>query len=250
MGFITLTTDFGSFYPAIMTAKILEIAPRAAIVDIAHNITPHAVHEGAFLLREAVKHFPRGTVHIAVVDPTVGTERQGLIIEAGGHYLIGPDNGLLVPAARALGDFEVLSLEMTASSHTFHGRDIFAPVGALTSIGRLVRTRKQSTFRDLELDDAQQREGGLLGVVAYADRFGNCITNISRSLIAQLSDGNSFLLNGEIELRLVTTYDEVPEGMPLLVLGRFELIEIAMNKGDAAQMLKLKVGDAVALTPL
>lgn len=233
-----------------MKATILAIAPHATVIDITHDVTPHAVREGAFVLREAMKYFPRGTVHIAVVDPTVGTERRGLVIEAGGHYLIGPDNGLLIPAARALGDFDVMSIQMAATSHTFHGRDLFAPVGAYISSGRLVPLQHSSTFVDLDLNDARQRDGTLLGAVVYVDRFGNCITNIPSSLLTQLSDGNRFLLDGEVELRFVTTYGEVAEGQPLLVVGSFELVEVAMNKGDAARALKLNVGDSITLTAL
>ncbi|MGZ4941083.1 MAG: SAM hydrolase/SAM-dependent halogenase family protein [Halobacteriota archaeon] len=250
MGLITLTTDFGSFYPAIMKATILAIAPHAPVIDITHDITPHAVREGAFILREAVKYFPRGTVHIAVVDPTVGSARRGLVIEAGGHYLVGPDNGLIIPAARALGDFEVMSIQMAAASHTFHGRDIFAPTGAHISSGRLEPVQHSSTFVNLDLSDAQHRNGTLLGAIVYIDRFGNCITNIPSSLMPQLSEGNSFLLNREVAVRFVTTYDEVAEGQPLLVVGSFELVEVAMNKGDAARALKLNAGDSITLTAL
>ncbi len=250
MGLITLTTDFGSFYPAIMRATILAVAPHATVIDITHDITPHVVREGAFLLREAVKYFPRGTVHIAVVDPTVGSERQALVIEAGGHYLIGPDNGLLIPAARALGDFNVMSIQMPAVSHTFHGRDIFAPVGARIASGRVVNAQRTATFVDLDLAAVRQRNGALLGTIVFIDRFGNCITNIPRTLLAQLSDDNRFLLNGGLELCLVTIYDEVAEGQPLLIVGSFEFIEVAINKGDAARALKLNVGDSITVTAL
>ncbi len=249
MGVITLTTDFGSFYPAIMKATILTIAPDVSIVDITHSVTPHSIREGAFILREAVKHFPRGTVHVAVIDPTVGTKRRCLLLEAGGHYLVGPDNGLLIPAARALGTFDVHSVQMAARSHTFHGRDVFAPVGARISTGRLVPTQQESTFVDLTLDDARLHEGAVFGAVVYVDRFGNCITNIRQSLLAQLGGRGSFLLNGQTELRLVTTYDEVAGGVPLLVLGSFELLEIAVNGDSAAQRFGLKVGDAIVVTP-
>lgn len=251
MGLITLTTDFGSFYPAIMKARIHAIAPRAAVIDITHDVTPHAVREGAFLLREAVTRFPRGTVHIAVVDPTVGTERRGLVIEAGGHYLIGPDNGLLIPAARVLGDITAMAIQMTAASRTFHGRDVFAPVGAHISCGQRVEVQPSSTFVDLDLNDARQHDGTLLGSVVYVDRFGNCITNIPRSLMmAHPGEGNRFLLNNEVELRFVATYDEVADGEPLLVVGSFELVEVALNRGDATHTLKLNVGDDIILTAL
>lgn len=248
MGLITLTTDFGSFYPAVMKATILAIEPYATVIDITHDVTPHAIREGAFLLREAVKYFPRGTVHIAVIDPTVGTERHGLVIEANGHYLVGPDNGLLIPAARALGDFDVMSIQMMAASRTFHGRDIFAPVGAHISSGQLPSVEHASTFVNLDLSDAREHDETLLGAIVYIDRFGNCITNIPRGLMAGRSNGDHFLLNGDIELRFVTTYGEEVEGQLLLVVGSFEFVEIAVNKGNAARALKLNVGDNITLT--
>ena len=251
MGIITLITDFGSFYPAVMKAAILNIAPNATIIDVTHNISPHGVREGAFILRETVKYFPRGTVHIAVVDPTVGTERQGLVVDAGGQYLIGPDNGLLIPAARYLGNFEVLRIQMVAKSPTFHGRDVFAPVGAHIFRGQLPHLERSPTFVDLRLEEAQQREDALLGTIVFVDRFGNCVTNIPSSLMIARSDyGSSHLLNESTRLRFVRTYDEAAEGQPLLTIGSFDLMEIAMNKGDAAKELNLSVGDKIALVTL
>jgi S-adenosylmethionine hydrolase len=248
MGIVTLITDFGGFYPAIMKAAILNIAPDAAIIDVTHDISPHGVREAAFILRETVRYFPRGTVHIAVVDPTVGTERHGLVVVAGGQYLIGPDNGLLIPAARRLGNFEVLRIQMAAKSRTFHGRDIFAPVGAHILTGRLPHAEHSPTFVDLRLEEAQQRGDALFATIVFVDRFGNCVTNIpSRLMIARSDYGSVHLLNGSTRLRLVRTYDEAVEGQPLLTIGSFDLIEIALNKGDAAKELNLSVGDEIVL---
>ncbi|MBC7109691.1 MAG: SAM-dependent chlorinase/fluorinase, partial [Archaeoglobi archaeon] len=126
MSLITLLTDFGDFYPGVMKGVILKINPHARIIDLSHSVSPQNVKEGAFLLLSAAPYFPDGTIHVAVVDPTVGTERKALMIEAGNQILIGPDNGLLIPAARKLGDFKVYEILIEAESRTFHGRDVFA----------------------------------------------------------------------------------------------------------------------------
>jgi len=156
MPVITLTTDFGSLYPAALKAVILKVNDRANIIDITHSI-PHAdIRAGAFALYSVVEYFPEGTVHVAVVDPGVGTRRRPLAIRAGGQYFIGPDNGLLIPAARRLGEIEVYDITnenlIRNVSSTFHGRDIFAPVGAHLSTAIRSEeggTRKSSLRSDL-----------------------------------------------------------------------------------------------------
>jgi S-adenosyl-L-methionine hydrolase (adenosine-forming) len=248
MGTITLISDFGAYYPAIMKAAILEIAPDATIIDVTHEITPENVREAAFILRETVKNFPRGTVHVAVVDPTVGTDRRGLVIAAGGHYLVGPDNGILIPAARLLGDFEVLRIKMAAKSSTFHGRDIFAPVGAHLLMGRLQRLTPTPTYVDLLFQEPHSSENAVSGVILYVDRFGNCVTNIPGTLMIQRSGhGSIHRLNGVTMIQFVQTYDEVAQGHPLLAVGSFDLLEIAVNNGNAATELNLKLGDQISL---
>lgn len=204
MGIITLISDFGTFYPAVMKAVIFGIAPHASIVDVTHDISPQNVREAAFILRETVKDFPRGTTHIAVVDPTVGTGRRALVIEAGGHYLVGPDNGLLIPAARSLGDFEAMCIQVEVKSSTFHGRDVFAPVGAHISLGQLRNLEPAPAHVDLELQDPQVSEHTVSGAVVYVDRFGNCVTNISGILMMRQSGyGSTHLLNGSVAVQFV-----------------------------------------------
>jgi hypothetical protein len=248
MGIITLISDFGAYYPAVMKAVILGIAPDATIIDVTHEITPQNVHEAAFILRETVRYFPRGTVHIAVVDPTVGTKRRGLVVAAGGHYLVGPDNGLLIPAARSLGDFEVLQIEKAAKSSTFHGRDVFAPVGAHIFMGRLRNLEPTPTYVDLLLHEPRSSGQTVSGTILYVDRFGNCVTNIPGTLMIKRSGFNStHLLNGVTAIRFVQTYDDVAQGCPLLTVGSFDLIEIAVNKGNAATEFSLKLGDRITL---
>jgi S-adenosylmethionine hydrolase len=209
------------------------------------------VREAAFILRETVKYFPRGTTHIAVVDPTVGTGRRALVIEAGGHYLVGPDNGLLIPAARSLGDFEAMCVQVAAKSSTFHGRDVFAPVGAYISLGRLRNLEPAPAHVDLKLQDPQVSEHTVSGTVVYIDRFGNCVTNISGTLMIRRSDyGSTHLLNGSVAAQFVRTYDEVTQGHLLLTVGSFDLVEVSINQGDAATELNLNPGDTVTLDRL
>lgn len=251
MGIVTLISDFGAYYPAVMKAIILDIAPEATIIDVTHEISPQNVREAAFILRETVKYFPRGTVHIAVVDPTVGTERKSLVIEAGGHYLVGPDNGLLIPAASSLGDFEVLRIEIGAKSSTFHGRDVFAPVGAHIVSGRLRSLQPAPTYVDLLLQEPHSSENAVSGTIFYVDRFGNCVTNIPGTLMIQHSGYSStHLLNGATVIRFVQTYDAVAQGYPLLTVGSFDLVEIAVNNGSAATELNLKLDDRISLERL
>ena len=248
MGIITLLTDFGSFYPSVMKAVMLSIAPSANVIDITHDVTPQNVTEGSFILREAVKYFQRGTVHVAVVDPTVGTERCGLVVEAGGQYLVGPDNGLLIPAARYLGDVEVMTIDMQAKSHTFHGRDVFAPIGARLSIGIMEHLTKTSYYVDSTIEEPSVRDNTVVGKVLYVDRFGNCVTNISGSTITSRTDfGGYHTLNNSVTLRSARTYEYGTGGELLLVVGSFDLIEIAMKRGSAAQALNLQIGDNITI---
>ena len=248
MGIITLISDFGAYYPAVMKAVVLGIAPDATIIDVSHEITCENVREAAFVLRETVKYFPRGTVHIAVVDPSVGTDRRGLVIAAAGHYLVGPDNGILIPAARSLGDFEVLRIEIEAESSTFHGRDVFAPVGAHLLMGHMQSLVPAPTYVDLLFDEPHSSENAISGTILYVDRFGNCVTNIPGTLMIQRSGhGSLHNLNGDVAIQFVQTYDDVARGQPLLTVGSFDLIEIAINKGSAATELNLNLGDEISL---
>jgi len=251
MGIITLISDFGTFYPAVMKAVILSIAPDVTIVDVTHEISPQNVREAAFILRETVKYFPPGTTHIAVVDPTVGTSRRALVIEAAGHYLVGPDNGLLIPAARLLGNFEAMRIQAAPASSTFHGRDVFAPVGAHISLGQLPNLEPAPACAVLELPNARVSEHTVSGIIVYVDRFGNCVTNISGTLmIRRPGYGSVHLLNGSVAVQFVRTYDEVAHGYPLLTVGSFNLVEVSINRGDAATELNLNPGDKVTLDRL
>ncbi|MBW6469879.1 MAG: S-adenosyl-l-methionine hydroxide adenosyltransferase family protein [Methanosarcinaceae archaeon] len=274
MPVITLTTDFGSLYPASLKAAILNINETANIIDITHSI-PHAdIRAGAFTLYSVVDHFPAGTVHVAVVDPSVGTDRRAIAIRAGGQYFVGPDNGLLIPAARKVGDIEVYEIINTKLfynvSSTFHGRDIFAPVGAyllkanqkrnniLNRLSNLLSGKRPKEivliedvgkriddFVDLDLKKIEVSGGVISGEVIFIDDFGNIVTNIPKDVILDKTDFGAKLLMFGIEIPFLQTYCMVEDGDALALIGSHEFLEISINCGNAAKIFKIKNGDKI-----
>jgi S-adenosyl-L-methionine hydrolase (adenosine-forming) len=211
-------------------------------VDIAHDIPPQDVRAGAFALLSSAKYFPSGTIHIAVVDPGVGTKRLGIVVESGGHFFVGPDNGLLLPAARSLGLPKAykIACKLEASS-TFHGRDVFAPVAALLaegkspqSLGPVVRPK------DLGFGEPKKTDEGIEATIIYVDRFGNLILNLRKLPSFEMR------LKG-IRLRKVRTYAEGRRIEPLITVGSHGFAEIAVNLGSAADAFCLKAGDRIEL---
>ncbi len=247
---ITLLSDFGSFYPAQMKGVILSrlqgksgnCAGNITFVDIAHDIPAQDVRAGAFALLSTARFFPPGTIHIAVVDPGVGTARRCLVVESGGQIFAGPDNGLLLPAARALG--RPTAYEITphpGASSTFHGRDVFAPAAALiasgqppASLGPRIRPK------DLDFGKAKKTARGLEATIIYVDRFGNLILNLQRLFAGDM------MLKG-IRLKRVSTYGEGRRIEPLITLGSHGFAEIAITQGNAAEAFCLKAGDRIEL---
>lgn len=266
MKILTFLSDFGAAgpYPAAMKAVALGIAPDAVIVDISHELPPHGVREGAFVLWSAARGFPEGTVHCAVVDPGVGTERRGLILRAGGHLFVGPDNGLLDPAARALGKpqaYEIANRRYLRGkiSQTFHGRDVFAPVAAHLAAGVPAEEiggplndwiRLDIDFQGGRWDEASK---AFLGQIVYIDRFGNAITNItSEALLEPIAFDQSVTLvakGRERTVRLRRSYGYAERGEICLVPGSHDLIEISVREGSAGEQLSLSPGDPVLLRP-
>jgi S-adenosyl-L-methionine hydrolase (adenosine-forming) len=242
MKIITLLTDFGSFYPAQMKGAILSRIQEVTFVDIAHDIPSQDIRAGAFALLSSVRYFPSGTIHLAVVDPGVGTSRLGIIVESAGHLFVGSDNGLLLPAAKSLGTPKAYKIERKFdASPTFHGRDIFAPVAAM-----LARGEKPETFgprlrpADLGFGSPTRTEDGIEAIVVYVDKFGNAILNM-RSLPPFRPR-----LKG-VWLRQARTYGESKRIEPLIIIGSHGFAEIAVNKGNAAEAFGLKAGDRITL---
>jgi len=252
---IALLSDFGTqdWFVASMKAVILFVNPSAVIVDINHNIPAGDITAGAFNLLACHAYFPEGTTFVAVVDPGVGSGRAALAIKAGGYFFVGPDNGLFSLIIDNYYKFEVRSLENTRYflkevSATFHGRDIFAPVGA--HLSRSVAFEKlgpkMKTIVRLSTIAAARADGKrILGTVAYIDRFGNAITTIPSSLASQAS---RIRVKGHT-LPLCGRYSDVKEGKPVAVIGSCGFVELSVNRGSAAKSMKLAIGDAVTVDP-
>ena len=243
---ITLTTDFGTrdYYVAAMKGVILGIAPHATIVDITHEIEPQNVAQAAFILRHTWASYPPGTVHVAVVDPGVGSQRGILAGRYAAQVVIAPDNGLITLVHREL-PLEALHLVTNSEffrqpvSHTFHGRDIIAPVAARVATGvRLERLGPAAGGVEmLQLADVKPlTPRGLRGVVLFADRFGNLVTNISQAHLAELirqhPDVAVYIDERQIGF-IRRTYSDVSPGQPLALVGSCGQLEIAVNGGRA-----------------
>jgi S-adenosyl-L-methionine hydrolase (adenosine-forming) len=259
MPLISLTTDFGDLYPAAMKAVILIINPEVQIIDITHSIRQAGIREGAFALYSLVQYFPEGTVHIGVVDPGVGTSRRALVIKAGcigkEQFFVGPDNGLLIPAARRLGEMEIYEITnpelmlKSGISATFHGRDIFASVGAHISKGIPIEDvgPRISDFVNLDFENFGIDGPFLIGEVIFADSFGNIVTNIPQEVVFKFSTfGSQIEVNGR-KISFVQTYGFVGQEEPLALIGSHGFLEIAVNKGNAALQFGLKSGDQVVI---
>lgn len=258
---LTFLSDFGSSsaYPAAMKA-VASRTTEARIIDITHEIPPYDVVEGSFVLWSVVPYFTKGTVHCAVVDPGVGTERLGLILVAGGQYFVGPDNGLLHAAALKLGEVEGYKIKSSFNegvSSTFHGRDIFAPVAAqlanevdITQVGEQIREWKSL---DLQFDNGEyfDNRSEWVGQIVSIDRFGNMITNINGSLMEGLVDFGQKVEFSSGSIRGVAilgkSYGLVPNNAMALIVNSVGLLELAIPEGRTSDALTLSVGDEIRL---
>ncbi|HEX7669082.1 MAG TPA: SAM-dependent chlorinase/fluorinase, partial [Polyangiaceae bacterium] len=195
---IVLLTDFGTVDPfvGVMKGAVLTRCPEATLVDLSHEVPPQAVSEGAFLLERCFRGFPEGSIFVAVVDPGVGTERRALVVSAHRRSFVGPDNGLLAATASLDPEAQAFVIDpnrlgLVVPSHTFHGRDVFAPVAAELAAGRLAAADVGVRTLDLSPDDrpvSVRRVDRVEGVVVTVDRFGNLITNIDGAAALSLPD--------------------------------------------------------------
>ena len=251
---ITLTTDFGLQDPfvGIMKGVILGRCPRARIVDLTHAVPPGDIRAGAFVLLTAGRFFPRRTVHLAVVDPGVGSDRAALVARTPDAYYVGPDNGLLSWTLATASHVEVRRLEkprlwLQPVSATFHGRDIFAPVAAhLAGGGDFADVGPHvENWARLSWPEPRPIRSGWRGEVVYVDHFGNAITNLPASLALEPSPPAHLRLPGRRRVRLGAFYRAVPPGQPVAVPGSSGFLEIAIHGGHAAKTLGLRVGTKV-----
>ena len=239
-----------------MKGIIAGIAPHARLIDISHNIAPHDVMEAAFVLQGAAPYFPPNTVHMAVVDPGVGSDRKPIALRRRDHWFVGPDNGLFslilngeVPDAMVVLDKPAFWRTPTMS-RTFHGRDIFAPVAAHLAAGRKLSELGSPLesltplYWALPIADKQ----GVQGWVVHVDRFGNCITNIDRSSIdTDLYSKIKCYVGTTILEAISTHYASAPAGEPLMLFDSHDLLEIAVNSGNASELLSIRKGSPINL---
>lgn len=228
-----------------MKGVLSSLAPSATLIDITHSITPGDTRVAAYVLSRVWHGYPRGTIHLAVVDPGVGTSRAALAFSAAGHLFVGPDNGLF---GELLGkpDAQVVSLQVpTAASPTFHGRDLFAPAAAALARGdalESVGSRFTGTPERLTGSEPHYEGKSVIGEVIYVDRFGNLITDLTPELVPSYA-----VLEAEDTTigPLRRTYGDVPTGGLVAYLGSGGTVEIGVRDGSAARRLGLGIGGRV-----
>lgn len=255
-GLITLTTDFSlnDSYVGTMKGVILRIYPESRLVDITHQITPQDVLEASLVLEGGYRFFPAGTVHLVVVDPSVGGHRRPILIAGNQHYFVGPDNGTFTRVLDS--DPEAVVIEIRESrfllpniSDTFHGRDIFAPVAAYLARGVAPEEfgPRLSDPRRLQVPIPRIWGDQIRGEVIHIDSFGNIISNISREQFTQAVGDRRFriLINGKVIDRIHRTYEEQDIGRTLALFGSSDLLEIAIAEGRAERRIGAGKGDTI-----
>ena len=252
---VTLTTDFGlrDPYVAEMKAVILGIQRDVHLVYVTHDVQRHDVTEGALALEAAARFFPPGTIHVAVVDPGVGTARRGIVVDSGGHRFVGPDNGLFTTFVSESGwsAFELTAADyrLPDVSRTFHGRDIFAPAAGHLARG-LEPARLGPRVTDpvrLVWPEVHEVAGTVAGAVVHVDRFGNLVTSIHGDAVRALGPHVTVRIAGRA-VPLVTTYGELPAGRAGALIGSQNRLEVAVREGSAAAALRARRGMPVIVT--
>lgn len=250
---ITLITDFGTRdgYVGVMKGVIAGIAPDASIIDISHEVAPQDISEAALILKDSCRYFPKGTIHLVVVDPGVGGSRRAIIVETSDYVFIGPDNGVFTPiyeSGEVLRVTEISNREffLPDVSGTFHGRDVFAPVAATLSKGFPV-SMLGSEIHDYTWISGSRPEvvGGLMsGEVAYVDNFGNVITNIEKETLLKFAQDDDFHIEirGKFISGLKKSYADAEKGEFLSLIGSSNRLEIALNQGNARDILGIDKG--------
>ncbi len=264
MACITLLTDFGiqDEYAGVLKGVILNIDPTAVVIDITHGISAQNVIEAAYTLKAAFDYFPRGSIHLAIVDPGVGTDRNIIAVPFNGHLLMAPNNGLLWPIIgeslqkQTVYRVDNEKLYRQPVSRTFHGRDIFAPVAAYLSRGG----RVQALGPKLPLGqveplgvEAPKLSGDkeIEGIVVSVDRFGNLVTNVHRSDLSRLAAGRLIIQMGGRRIEdWVENYASGKSGAPVAIMGSRDCLEIAVNGGSAAGILKVTLGAVIRVQAL
>lgn len=258
---ITLTTDFGTTdaYVGIMKGVILGINPDVQVVDLTHAIPPQDIHDAALSIHSAHRYFPEGTIHTIVVDPGVGSDRRAVVCQTDRAFFVCPDNGILTYLLHEVENADGQSIKAVAIqnkayylpevSHTFHGRDVFAPVAAHLSLGVPLANIGPPVKDPVQLPIPIHQISGntIIGQIVKIDRFGNAITNLSESVLAGIGSTYEIRVGSTRFMQLNRAYAESGIGKPLAIIGSFGLLEIAINGGSAEANLGLKWGDVVEI---
>jgi len=255
---ITLLTDFGTkdHYVASMKGVILSINPECLLVDITHQVKPQDISEGAFILSNAYSYFPKGTIHLVVVDPGVGGPRKPVLLVTQNYFFVGPDNGLFTMITQKESVNQIIVLDkqkyhLSKVATTFHGRDIFAPVAAHLSVGVKPNTlghKIDSLFRS-GFEEPVVKEEKLLGKIFHVDTFGNLVSNIEEGRLFRFVRGRSFVVRaGRKTIRgLKKGYWEGKKDEPIALFGSGGFLEISVREGNAQKVLKMKRGDPIEI---
>lgn len=246
-GLLTLTTDFGTrdHYVGTMKGVVASVAPDVRVIDITHQVPSFDIAAGAFAIAQAYRFFPAGTAHVVVVDPGVGSSRRPIAAQADGHLFIAPDNGVLSEIAGTAPKFEARLIRhrhgLAELSRTFHGRDLFAPVGARLASGLPFREVGPALADVTLLPTATASNDGR---VLHVDGFGNVVTNFREG---QVPLGACLSIAGRTICLRADSYASVPADRLFLILGSTGYFEIALNRGSAADALGARAGDRVRI---
>ncbi|MFC1538403.1 S-adenosyl-l-methionine hydroxide adenosyltransferase family protein [Candidatus Latescibacterota bacterium] len=255
---ITYTTDFGTSdpYAGIMKGIVLSINPKACQIDITHEILSHDIIHASFIIANAYHHFPKGTIHVAVVDPGVGGERKNIAVLTKNYFFVGPDNGIFSNVLSNEFIIEVREIKnlpfiKKTISSTFHGRDVYAPCAGHISAGKKFTDIGPLVDNVKYLDYPKVKEGktSLTGEIVFIDSFGNMITNISEHMFKSFTRGNSFEIYFASERfdKISKFYSEIPRGKPLALIGSTGYLEISMNGGNASSYFMTSVGASLTV---
>lgn len=260
MAIITLLTDFGiqDEYVGVMKGMIISINPAVTVIDVTHGIEPQNITAAAYALKAAYSFFPQGSIHVAVVDPGVGTQRGIVAVPCAGHIFLAPDNGILIPVLKEHSPEEGYLVENEnlfnhPVSRTFHGRDVFAPVAAHLSQGLPLKAlgprMNPGRLKPLDVREPWIDESGTLeGRIVSVDRFGNLITNIGRGHLSTIKPGPlEIRVGNHVVSGMVDTYAQGRQGELMAIVGGRDCLEIAVNGGSARNMLNLAQGGIVRL---
>jgi len=242
MKIITFLSDFGDrdWFVGAVKGEIFKIQRQVSIIDITHALTPHDIRAAAFVLRSVYKNFPKGTVHLVVIDPGVGSQRKPIIVESDDYFFVGPDNGVFSYVYNKDSKVYAIRTKETISS-TFHARDIFGPVAArLSKNVRPARLGSQmKNYVKYEFPKTETKRGVVYGEVVYIDHFGNLITNIANETVVK-----GFRVAGK-QVVVKKSYCQGKSGELIAVKGSCGLYEIACNRGNASRIVDARIGQRV-----